>query len=97
MSMLGMLKNVLQTLHHMAYRNEFHMSTTYVGKVQLLGGALDGQEFDCKHGYTLPPVLTFPNPKIFRLKGTDFIYSQVIYERVAINDGRTYYLFIGWK
>lgn len=98
MSMLGMLKNVLQTLHHMAHRNVFYMSTSYVvGKVELLGGALDGQELDCKIGESLPPVLTFPNPKIFRLKDTDYIYAEIIYERIAINEGKTYYLFIGWK
>ena len=98
MSMRGMLKTVLQTLHHLAYRNVLHMSTSnVVGKVELLGGALDGQELDCKAGNSLPPLLYMSLPRIFRLKGTDFIYSTAIYERVAIDNGRTYYVFIGWK
>lgn len=68
-----------------------------IGYVELFGGGLDGQVLNVPCGSTLPPILLFSSPKIFRLVGSDYFVTQLIYERVAIKDGRTYYIFIGYK
>ena len=66
-------------------------------KVELLGGALDGLELDSKKDVSLPVWLQFPAPKIFKDVQSGEYITQCIYERMLNYDGKTYYMFIGWK